>query len=87
MASVLAMAVRKCQESRADCAIFSLSADITANLKNRVTKPEVVRVLATLHDKGEITGKAYGKTNIYCSMQATSVDDKSGQVSEERTRV
>ncbi|KAL8283962.1 hypothetical protein RQP46_005075 [Phenoliferia psychrophenolica] len=43
--------------------------DLSANLKNRVTKAQAAKTLALLHEKGEIMGKAYGKTSVYCALQ------------------
>ncbi|KAK4702742.1 26S proteasome regulatory subunit, ATPase 3, interacting protein, partial [Phenoliferia sp. Uapishka_3] len=43
--------------------------DLSANLKNRVSKAQAAKTLAALHDKGEILGKAYGKTTVYCALQ------------------
>lgn len=51
---------------------FSFSnslADISANLKSKVSKVQAQKTLATLHEKGEILGKVYGKTTVYCALQ------------------
>lgn len=49
----------------------SAAADLSANLKNRVTKATAVKVLGSLQEKGEITGKTYGKTIVYCALQVS----------------
>nr|XP_031863618.1 uncharacterized protein CI109_000870 [Kwoniella shandongensis]KAA5530690.1 hypothetical protein CI109_000870 [Kwoniella shandongensis] len=41
------------------------SADVVANLKNKVPKTEAVKVLATLAEKGQLLVKPYGKQLIY----------------------
>ncbi|KAM0746531.1 TBPIP-domain-containing protein [Meredithblackwellia eburnea MCA 4105] len=43
--------------------------DISANLKNKVSKAQAAKSLAALHERGEIMGKAYGKTIVYCALQ------------------
>ncbi|EJD45981.1 TBPIP-domain-containing protein [Auricularia subglabra TFB-10046 SS5] len=44
-------------------------ADVCANLKGAITKPMTPKILAALADKGLLTQKAYGKTNIYLARQ------------------
>lgn len=46
-------------------------ADLSANLKSRVSKPQAQKTLAALHEKGEIMGKVYGKTTVYCALQVS----------------
>ncbi|BGP14656.1 hypothetical protein JCM10213v2_002605 [Rhodosporidiobolus nylandii] len=43
--------------------------DLSANLKNRVSKPQAQKALASLADKGEILAKTWGKTTVYCALQ------------------
>ncbi|BGP23387.1 tat binding protein 1-interacting protein [Rhodotorula toruloides] len=43
--------------------------DISANLKNRVSKLQAQKALASLFEKGEIGAKTFGKTTIYCPLQ------------------
>uniref|UniRef100_A0A0K3C8D6 BY PROTMAP: gi/472588405/gb/EMS25877.1/ Tat binding protein 1-interacting protein [Rhodosporidium toruloides NP11] gi/647396196/emb/CDR38220.1/ RHTO0S03e06128g1_1 [Rhodosporidium toruloides] n=1 Tax=Rhodotorula toruloides TaxID=5286 RepID=A0A0K3C8D6_RHOTO len=43
--------------------------DISANLKNRVSKPQTQKALASLFEKGEIGAKTFGKTTVYCPLQ------------------
>ncbi|KAG7562917.1 hypothetical protein FFLO_01607 [Filobasidium floriforme] len=44
--------------------------DISANLKNKVTKTNAQKVLGSLADKGLLTCKTYGKQSIYVYNQA-----------------
>ncbi|WVQ76279.1 hypothetical protein IAR50_005944 [Cryptococcus sp. DSM 104548] len=54
------------------------SADVVANLKNRVPKTLAVKILATLAEKGQLTVKTYGKQLLYVYNQSLlSVLDKS----------
>ncbi|WVQ80354.1 hypothetical protein IAT38_002459 [Cryptococcus sp. DSM 104549] len=46
------------------------SADVTANLKNKVPKTVAVKCLATLAEKGQLTVKPYGKQLIYLYNQS-----------------
>ncbi|ORY80278.1 hypothetical protein BCR35DRAFT_331925 [Leucosporidium creatinivorum] len=39
---------------------------LSANLKNRVSKAQAQKALASLHKEGEIMGKTYGKSTVYC---------------------
>ncbi|GAA5884773.1 hypothetical protein JCM6882_005387 [Rhodosporidiobolus microsporus] len=48
--------------------------DISANLKGRVSKPQAQKALAALLEKGEIMGKTFGKTTIYCALQDGDAD-------------
>ncbi|GAA5843119.1 hypothetical protein JCM11251_003936 [Rhodosporidiobolus azoricus] len=48
--------------------------DISANLKNRVSNPQAKKALAALLEKGEIMGKVYGKTTVYCALQEGDAD-------------
>lgn len=45
------------------------AADVCANLKGAISKPMTPKILAALADKGLLTQKAYGKTNIYLARQ------------------
>lgn len=47
------------------------TADLSANLKNRVSKAQAQKALASLHEKGEIMGKTYGKSTVYCALQVS----------------
>ncbi|KAK8845437.1 hypothetical protein IAR55_006150 [Kwoniella newhampshirensis] len=47
------------------------SADVTANLKNKVPKAAAVKVLAALAEKGQLTVKPYGKQLIYLYNQSS----------------
>ncbi|ODN76067.1 hypothetical protein L202_06009 [Cryptococcus amylolentus CBS 6039] len=54
------------------------SADVVANLKNRVPKTLAVKILATLAEKGQLTVKTYGKQLLYLYNQSLlSVLDRS----------
>lgn len=50
---------------------LQLQADISANLKSKVSKIQAQKSLAVLHEKGEILGKVYGKTTVYCALQVS----------------
>ncbi|PRQ77990.1 Tat binding protein 1(TBP-1)-interacting protein (TBPIP)-domain containing protein [Rhodotorula toruloides] len=52
--------------------------DISANLKNRVSKPQTQKALASLFEKGEIGAKTFGKTTVYCPLQARPLGGKRG---------
>jgi hypothetical protein len=43
--------------------------DISANLKNRVTKTAAAKLLKDLHERNEIEGRAAGKQLVYHSIQ------------------
>ncbi|EPY50766.1 tat binding protein 1(TBP-1)-interacting protein [Schizosaccharomyces cryophilus OY26] len=43
--------------------------DISANLKNAVTKQVAQKILEQLRDNGQIHGKSYGKQSVYVSLQ------------------
>lgn len=43
--------------------------DISANLKNRVTKSAATKLLKDMHERGEIEGKAAGKQSVYHAVQ------------------
>lgn len=43
--------------------------DISANLKNRVTKAAATKLLKDMHERGEIEGKAAGKQSVYHAIQ------------------
>jgi 26S proteasome regulatory subunit (ATPase 3-interacting protein) len=43
--------------------------DISANLKNRVTKTAAAKLLKDLHDRGEIEGRVAGKGFVYHAVQ------------------
>jgi 26S proteasome regulatory subunit (ATPase 3-interacting protein) len=43
--------------------------DISANLKNRVTKTSAAKILKDLHERGEIAGCTQGKQSVYHALQ------------------
>ena len=43
--------------------------DISANLKNRVTKAAATKLLKDMHERGDIEGKAAGKQIVYHAIQ------------------
>jgi 26S proteasome regulatory subunit (ATPase 3-interacting protein) len=43
--------------------------DISANLKNRVTKTAAAKLLKDLHERGEIEGRLAGKGVVYHALQ------------------
>lgn len=43
--------------------------DISANLKNRVTKAAAAKLLKDLHERGELEGRASGKQIVYHAVQ------------------
>lgn len=43
--------------------------DISANLKNRVTKTAAAKLLKDLHERNEIEGRAAGKQLVYHAIQ------------------
>lgn len=43
--------------------------DISANLKNRVTKTAAAKLLKDLHERKEIEGRAAGKQIVYHALQ------------------
>lgn len=45
--------------------------DISANLKNRVTKAAAAKLLKDMHERSEIEGKAAGKQIVYHAIQAS----------------
>ena len=45
--------------------------DISANLKNRVTKAAAAKLLKDLHERNEIEGKAAGKQIVYHAIQVS----------------
>jgi hypothetical protein len=47
--------------------------DISANLKNRVTKTAAAKLLKDLHERNEIEGRAAGKQLVYHSIQVCAV--------------
>lgn len=46
--------------------------DISANLKNRVTKAAATKLLKDLHERAEIDGKAAGKQIVYHAIQVST---------------
>lgn len=52
--------------------------DLCANLKSRITKPQAQKSLSALVEKGELVGKTWGKTIIYCYPQ-TATDEISSE--------
>jgi 26S proteasome regulatory subunit (ATPase 3-interacting protein) len=46
--------------------------DISANLKNRVTKTSAAKILKDLHERGEIAGCTQGKQSVYHALQVRS---------------
>jgi len=53
------------------------AADVSANIKNAVSKPATQKVLLALTEKGEITQKTYGKQTFFCADQS-ELEDLSG---------
>lgn len=49
--------------------ILIIIADIFNNLHGQVGKTAVVKGLTSLHERGEISGKAYGKQWVYVARQ------------------
>lgn len=47
---------------------------MSANLKSKVSKTVAAKTLAELAAAGEIVGKAYGKTMIYCAIQVSRIE-------------
>jgi len=47
--------------------------DISANLKNRVTKAAATKLLKDMHERTEIEGKAAGKQIVYHAIQVRDV--------------
>lgn len=47
------------------------AADISANLKNRVTKTNTAKLLKDLHEKQRIEGRTAGKQIVYHVLQVT----------------
>jgi hypothetical protein len=45
--------------------------DISANLKNRVTKTAAAKLLKDLHERGEIEGRVAGKGVVYHALQVS----------------
>jgi 26S proteasome regulatory subunit, ATPase 3, interacting protein len=43
--------------------------DISANLKNRVTKAAAAKLLKDMHERNEIAGRASGKQMVYHTLQ------------------
>jgi len=43
--------------------------DISANLKNRVTKTAAAKLLKDMHERGELEGRAAGKQIVYHVVQ------------------
>ena len=43
--------------------------DISSNLKNRVTKAAVTKLLKDMHERNEIEGRAAGKQIVYHAIQ------------------
>lgn len=50
--------------------------DISANLKNRVTKTAAAKLLKDLHERNEIEGRAAGKQLVYHSIQVYAANLK-----------
>jgi hypothetical protein len=49
--------------------------DISANLKNRVTKTAAVKLLKDLHERGEIEGRVAGKGVVYHAVQVSMLQN------------
>jgi 26S proteasome regulatory subunit (ATPase 3-interacting protein) len=62
--SALILTYLRQKESRPYSAI-----DISANLKNRVTKTSAAKILKDLHERGEIAGCTQGKQSVYHALQ------------------
>ncbi|KAG9005828.1 hypothetical protein FRB94_003898 [Tulasnella sp. JGI-2019a] len=55
------------------------AADVSANIKNVVSKPATQKILAALTERGLITTKAYGKTSYYVANQSDCEEISSEQ--------
>ncbi|WBW72335.1 Tat binding protein 1(TBP-1)-interacting protein (TBPIP)-like protein [Schizosaccharomyces osmophilus] len=56
--------------------------DISANLKNAVTKQVAQKILEQLRDNGQIHGKSYGKQSVYVCLQDCLEEASSDQLTD-----